>query len=111
MKINLGGEKIEIPVRNLSMIGQFLGLMFSRRERARALLFNHRGAIHSFFVFFPFIILWLDKENTVVEYKIVRPFQLYVNSNKKYNKFIEIPINSQYHPIVKLLVGICRRKI
>lgn len=105
MKINLGGEELEIKVKYLGVFGQFWGLMFCRRERASALLFNQWGAIHSFFVFFRFLVLWLDEKNNVVEYEVVRPFRLYVNSKEKYSKFVEIPINRRYHSTVKLLVG------
>ena len=111
MKINLGGEEIEVKAKGLGVLGQFWGLMFSRREKSRALLFNHQGAIHSFFVFYKFIILWLDDKNNVLEYQVVKPFQFHVNSKEKYSKFIEIPINRRYNSIVKLLVGYRRRKI
>ena len=106
MKVNLGGEEIEIPVKKLSLLGQLRGLMFSRREKAKALLFNYKGAIHSFFVFYKFIILWLDEKNNVLEYQIIRPFKFHINSKEKYSKFIEIPINRRYNPINRLLVGI-----
>lgn len=102
-------KRICLDIDKCEGLNQGLGLMFKRRQRARALLFNFkrltRQPIHSFFMSFPFIAIWLDEKNKVVETKIFRPFSLY-QPKTKFRKMIEIPINSKYQKQVGLLVGI-----
>ena len=74
----------------------FRGLMFSNREKSHALLFNIKSSLHSLFVFLPFIVLWLDDKNKVLEWKLVKSWKLYINSNSDYSKILEIPINRRY---------------
>ncbi len=104
--VNLSEKKITIPVtlcRNKAK-----GLMFSRRENAEALLFEFSSpgfwSIHSFFVFYPFLALWL-KGNRVIDYKIVRPFSFSVRPRDSFLRLIEIPINEKYKKIVADIVG------
>ncbi len=108
LKIGLDGK--HITINNVFLedkIGKFLGLMFSEREKAQILLFetNKPMSIHSFFVFFPFIALWLDDKNRVVEFRMVKPFLPYIVSRKKFSKILEIPISRRHYDIVKLIVG------
>jgi len=108
LKLKIGGKVVGINgVKNLSTSGKFKGLMFSRREKSRALLFEFKkpASIHSFFVFFDFLILWMDNKNNVVEWKIVKPFSWYEKSSRKFTKIIEIPVNQKYHSIVTFIVG------
>ena len=110
-KIQFGfqGKKIKLSVKRVSEIGKGIGLMFSSRKKAKALLFEFRNpektSIHSLFVFFPFIALWLDDKNNVVDFKKVNPFSLHLSSRKPYCRLIEIPINQDYRKIVEILVG------
>jgi uncharacterized membrane protein (UPF0127 family) len=96
----LEGKRTSIKARKLLPHEMIKGLMFCRRENARALLFQlaseERMAIHSFFVFFPFIAVWLDKNNKLVGVKIVKPFTFYVCPKRKFKQLIEIPINKKY---------------
>jgi uncharacterized membrane protein (UPF0127 family) len=92
MKIIFGKKRIEIPVRKVSLLGGVRGLMFRGKE-TKNLMFEYTGRIHSFFVFFKFLILWLDEKNNVVDWRVVRPFSLRVKSKKKFEKFVEIPLN------------------
>ena len=106
MKINFGKKQLVIKdIKKLNFLEKFKGLMFSSKEKARVLLFNSRGSIHSFFCFFPFLVLWLVNKNTVVDFKIVSPWKLNINSKKNYSKFLEIPINREYSTIVEFIVG------
>lgn len=107
LEITLDGKKIKLNAVSVNFFGKFKGLMFSRREKAKILLFENAKniGIHSFFVFFDFIILWLDDRNNVVEWKIVRPFSVYEKSKRPFSKIIEIPINRRYHSIVDVIVG------
>ena len=103
-------KKIKLNVKRVSEFEKGIGLMFCRREKAKALLFEFKKAVkwnlHSLFVFFPFLILWLDEENKIVDLRIVKPWKISISSLKKYNKIIEIPLNKKYKEIVKILVGL-----
>ncbi len=99
MKISIKYKKKRIifDAENCNLFRKFSGLMFSRREKARILLFNFKDkqkiAIHSFFVFYPFIAVWLNKKNKIVDLKIVKPFTPCVSPKKSCYKLVEIPIN------------------
>ena len=64
MKIKI--KDFFVDIKKCNDLQKIKGLMFVQREKARALLFdfNKSGgkAIHSFFVFFSFIAIWLDNE-------------------------------------------------
>ncbi len=99
MIIKLGGRKIKITFRKVSFLEGIRGLMFRNKETEN-LLFEYTGGIHSFFVFFPFLIAWLDSKNKVVDFKIVKPFQFHVKTGKKFGSFLEIPLNLQNKKII-----------
>jgi uncharacterized membrane protein (UPF0127 family) len=113
--IKYKNKKIKIIAENCNFIRKITGLMFSRREKAKILLFNfgykRKMAIHSFFVFYSFIALWLDEKNKVVEIEIVKPFTPYVSPRKNVLKLIEIPFNEGNKGIIKLLFPSGIRKI
>lgn len=89
--------------------GKVWGLMFSRREKAKILLFEFRKpvrfSIHSLFVFFPFLAVWLDEKGKIVQIKKVKPFALSVKPRKPYKKLIEIPINKKNRKKLQFFVG------
>lgn len=111
MKVNFNykKKKIELEVIACNLFRDIWGLMFSRRERAKALMFHfkkpERMQIHSYFVFYPFVCVWLDEEEKVIDVKIVRPWTLSVKPKKSFVKLIEIPINKKYEKIINHLVG------
>ena len=104
--IGFNNQKIKLSVYECSLFEKISGLMFSRREKANILLFSFRRkqkiAIHSFFVFYPFIALWLDDKNKIIDKKIVTPFELSVCPQEKFLKLIEIPINKKNRKLSKL---------
>ncbi len=69
-----------------SFLARLRGLTFRRRLGAHEALWlvgsrENRvdAAIHMFFVFFPIGVLWLDKDNRIVDTVLARPFRpLYV---------------------------------
>jgi len=87
------GLKIEYAE---TMPQKIIGLMF-RRKLNHALWFKlgkktRIGAsIHSFFVFFPFDIIWLDGKKVVDLRKNVKPFTLNLTPEKPADSFIELP--------------------
>jgi len=106
--INFRNKKIKVFAEDCNFFKKFSGLMFSRRENAKILLFNfkikQKIKIHSFFVFYNFIAIWLDKKNKVIDLKIVKPFSPCVSPKKSGFKLVEIPINNKNKKILKLLV-------
>lgn len=100
-------EVIIDDLEKCGLIKKITGLMFKRREKANALLFDFREStkigIHSLFVFFPFLAIWLDNENNVVGHKIVYPFVSFTAPDREFSKLIEIPLNKKYEKIFSAL--------
>lgn len=105
MEIKLKNKPIEIKVKEVKGLGIVRGLMFRSRDKAPALLFNLKAPLHSFFVFFDFLVLWLDDEDEIVDFKIVSPWRVNINSKKNYFKIVEIPISRRYSGEVEFVVG------
>jgi len=111
MEIEIKDKKnFEIDVKKCGLFGMVRGLMFRRREKAPALLLfdfkkPKRLKIHSFFVFFSFVALWLDSKNNVIESRIVKPWNPLTLPKKRFSKLVEIPINKKYDNVIKILVG------
>lgn len=106
IKVGFKGKKISVRVKELSYFFYWLGLMFKSRD-SENLLFDLPGrwGIHSFFVFFPFLALWLDEKNKVLEWKVVKPFSVYVKPRKKFAKLVEIPINSKNKGLIQNFIN------
>ena len=106
-------RKFFLKVKKCDRLDEIFGLMFQKKESARILLFDFSGreklTLHSFFVFFPFIAVWLDDKNRILEIKRINPFSFGISSPKIFSKIIEIPINSNYKGIIKKLV--VKRKV
>jgi uncharacterized membrane protein (UPF0127 family) len=104
------GKRFSVDVKKCNLFEKGIGLMFSRREKAKILIFEfnkkRKIIIHSFFVFFPFVALWINEKNEVVDSKIVKPFVSYVSPSVKTNYLIEIPINKKNEKIVKNLFSV-----
>jgi len=103
------GKNIELEVKECKSVwSKSIGLMFSRREKACALLFDFgkevEVAIHSFFC--PeFVGVWIDQSGKVIEIKRVKPWRLSVRPKEKFVKLVEIPINEKYKRIINSLDG------
>jgi len=101
------GKKFNILAKRCNFLEEAIGLMFTRRKKAKALLFEFRRPmnfrIHSFFVFFSFIAVWLNKNNKVIEIKKINPFTLSIKPKKSYKKLLEIPLNEEYKRKIKFL--------
>lgn len=101
-------KKLNITAKSVRGFGKVFGLMF-RTKNAQNLIFDFpkktRMAIHSSFVFFPFLALWLDDKNRIIEKRIVRPFTLHIKPKKRYQKLLELPFNDKNKRILKILVG------
>lgn len=110
--IHFKKREIGVVAHDCNILEKFVGLMFSRREKAKILLFRLRKKgkiiIHSFFVFYKFIAVWLDEKNRVVDLKICKPFLPYISHKNLADKLVEIPINKKYDDILSRL-SISRR--
>ena len=98
MIIHYKNKKIKIPVKKISGFGRTAGLMFKSKTSENLLFeFNKKTivGIHSIFVFFDFLALWLNEKNEIIEWKIVKPFSFKISPKKSFSKLIEIPLNSQ----------------
>mgnify|MGYP001620069174 CR=1 FL=1 len=106
MKIFSNRRSVEIKVKKVSEIGKFIGLMF-KSKNTEILLFEFEGklSIHSFFVFFDFLAVWLDEKNRIIELNVVKPFTPSVKSPKLAKKLIEISFNDENKNLIKNLVG------
>ena len=108
MKISYKNKKIKIPVKLVSAFGKFSGLMF-KTKNTENLLFEFKKetklSIHSFFVLFPFLAIWLDKKNKVINFKKVNPFTPKINPKKSFSKLIELPFNDKNKKIIRFFVG------
>lgn len=97
-------KKITIPAQRCSFFGKFWGLMFSRKSSAPLLLFDFRRSvamgIHSYFVFYDFLAIWIDEKNTVVQVDRVKPWTSYLKPRKRYHMLIEIPMHKRYKKYV-----------
>ena len=86
IKVGFKGKSLIVKARELSPIEMLTGLMF-RGRNCNNLLFDFKGegrfAIHSWFVFFPFLAVWLDAGNKV-------------------RKLIEVPLNRENTDVISL---------
>jgi uncharacterized membrane protein (UPF0127 family) len=105
IKIFFKKNKFHLEVKRVSFFGRLFGLMFKSKNTSN-LLFDffrdRREAIHSFFVFFDFLVLWLDEKNKVLGYRKVRPFSPHIKPKFKFRKIVEIPLNDGNKRIVRL---------
>jgi len=110
IKIKHKGKTFEVQAEIVGFFGRLRGLMFRHKNNCPALLFefdkNTRLGIHSCFVNFPFIAVWLDDKNEILGIRTVSPWKLSVKPKKSYQKLLEVPINERYHWIIGVLVGI-----
>ena len=77
ISVNLFGKRVLVNVRRAEFFSKFFGLMF-KSKNTENLLFEFKNDVkisfHSFFVFFSFLIIWLNPKNDVIEWRIVKPF-------------------------------------
>lgn len=101
-KLKFNGKEVVIEdMIRASGLKKFTGLMFKDKE-AKALLFEYKGVIHSFFCK-PFLAIWLN-QGKIVDYKLVQPNQLSVKLEKEFDSLIEIPFNNKYADVINFFI-------
>ena len=99
------GDMINVPVKTTGFVSRGIGLTFRSRNTSN-LLFDFskpvtfEGTLTSIFVFFDFLAIWLDKNNNVVDYKIIKPFTFSIIQRKKFYKILELPVNVKNRKII-----------
>lgn len=102
-------KKISLEVKECKGIRKFTGLMFKSKNTS-ALFFSFEKPsqmkIHSMFVFFDFVAVWLDEDDDIIDVQRVKPWRISVlPKGKFYTKLIEIPVNERYQKVIQFLVG------
>lgn len=101
MELNFKGKKFFIEVKNKKWYSS--GLMF-RSSKSDCLLFGFDDDasfdLTGLFVFFPFLSIWLNEKNEVVDWKFVKPFEWRVSCKKKFRKVLEVPVNAKNSEII-----------
>ena len=107
MKIRFNKKSFSLDVKTVSPFGKFTGLMFKSRNTSNLLFKFHQNelcTIHSFFVFFPFLAIWLDKNNNVLEWNFIKPFTFAITPKNSPVMLIELPLNRKNLDIFSLFV-------
>lgn len=101
-------KSLQIDVKRVGFFTQFIGLMFSRRKtpiRLFSYSSDRKVPIHSWFVFYEFLIVWIDSKNKIVSWKLVKPFTSLVLPTINCRAFLEIPIDDKYKKELDFVVG------
>ena len=78
-----------------TIIGKIKGLMFSQKKTI-IFEFSHerKTALHTFFVFFPITVLFLNTQKKIVEQTVMKPFSFY-SPTKKAKYVVELPFETK----------------
>lgn len=106
LEVNHKGKKLSINTRKMGFFSKGIGLMFSAKSDVLFFSFRKdvRMSIHSYFVFFPFLAVWLDGKNKVIEFRKVDPFEWNIRPGKKFRSLIEIPLKKRNRKIIDFFV-------
>jgi len=88
MKLRINKELVEFELCD-TIFKNFMGLMFSPKKNIILVAPKEstmHSSIHSFFVFYPFNAVFLNKNKEVVDHKRIVPFSLY--TPKKAAKYV-----------------------
>ncbi|MEK6856288.1 MAG: hypothetical protein AABX66_03985 [Nanoarchaeota archaeon] len=106
MKISFKKKVFDISISETGIFGKIIGLMF-RNSNTNNLLFSFSKdvsvSLHSWFVFFDFYVVWLNKENKIIEFRKIRPFTTMIYCTKKFRKIIEIPVNEKNRNLIHFM--------
>lgn len=102
------GKTFRIKAKRCNEFEKAIGLMFKSRG-TKPLLFDFKKPtnlkIHSFFVFFPFVAVWIDGRGKVIEAREIRPFTLAAYPKKSFKRLIEVPGTMKDFMKMRFFVG------
>ena len=104
VKITHNGKVYEFPLEKYSSWKIYKGLMFSKNKKPLLMEIKNKS-IHSMFVFSPFLALWLNDDNRIVDYRLVHPFSSSIIPKSDFSKIIEIPYEGEYKNIIDEILG------
>lgn len=73
---------------------KLIGLMFRKRPKPVIIKLNKERLIpiHSMFVRVPFIAIWLDENEKLIDAKLITPWERNIRPPKPFKTLIELPI-------------------
>ena len=108
LKIRCKKKEFNVMVKRANIFQRLFGLMF-KSNKTDNLLFDFQKetnlSLHSLFVFFPFLVLWLNKDNEIIKSRLCKPFELKISTNKLFCKIVELPFNNDNKQIICFFVG------
>ncbi len=111
-EVSYGKRKKNISVEHVKGWKKYFGLMF-RSSETQPLYFSFSSGkkivIHSWFVFFSFLAVWLDSKDSVIRWEIVKPFTASLYGPQGCAALLEIPCISEKAAFNNFIVG--KRKI
>lgn len=110
LKVRFRKKIIDIDVKHTGFIRRGTGLTFRTRNTSNLLFefgkeVSWQGNLTSYFVFFPFLTLWLDKKNNVIDYRVIKPFIMTIRQKKKFFRIVEMPINKKNEALLVRFIG------
>ena len=108
MELALNLNKKKVVIKHIEICkNKAIGLMFSQREKAPRLLFNFKKSvklsIHSLFVFYPFVAVWLHRGN-IIDIKKIKPFKISIKPDQSFDQLLEIPINAYNKKLIEAIL-------
>lgn len=104
---------VKLDLEECGFFGKVRGLMFRRLGNAPILSFSWKEdtnvSLHSLFVFFPFIVIFLDDKNNILEMREIFPWNLAIESKKKFSRIIEIPVSQKHRRLIEHLSSLSRK--
>ncbi len=84
-------------IKEAKGIQKYVGLMFKKNPEPLVFKLNveKKIAINSLFCKVDFIALWFDKDEKLVDAKLIKPGQLKILPKKEFKTLVEIPIMKQ----------------
>jgi len=101
-------KEIKLKVRLVPFWYEGFGLMFTKLNTAKSLLFSYkfssRMTIFSSFIPYEFLAVWVNSGNKIVGMKIVKRGESGIEPGVKFNRLIEIPLSKNFSLVTSFLL-------
>lgn len=105
---SLGKKEIKLKVKLVPFWYEGFGLMFTKLNTARSLLFSYkfssRMTIFSSFIPYEFLAVWMNSKNKLVGMRIVKRGENGIEPGVKFNRLIEIPLSQRFYFVTSFLL-------